>query len=140
MCGVAAAGLALTAASAAMAAKQSYDQGKFQSGMIKRQQEVDNINTALQRNSLDEKRKRLLATQRAQYSAQGIDFSVGSARDVMADTASEFEKENYGLQLQNDLNKGTSIASAENASRNGKTGMLDNLFSVGGSLVQYGSI
>ena len=140
MCGIAAAGLALTAASAVMGAKQSYDQGKFQSGMIKRQQQIDDINTAVQKNALDDRRKRMLATQRAQYSAQGIDFSVGSARDVMGDTAAEFEKEIYGLGFQNSLNQSTSIASAENAKRNGTTGMLDNLFGFGGSLVQYGSI
>lgn len=113
--------IVLVVAAAAYSAYSSYQQGKAQEDMYEYQQDVQEYNAALERQNAEyQARKhrkdvqRLLASQRAHLSASGLDISMGSPLELMADTAYEGEMDAQeiiyagemratGLQHQADL-------------------------------------
>jgi len=133
MCGIAAAGLALSAIGTAASIGQAHSQAKTQKAMYQRQAQVTATESALRKQDRLERLDKIMGQQRALYGASGVDPLVGSAADVQANTVADFTSEQY----MDDFNAANRIDAFNTSASNSQANYGPSLFQFGSTAVDY---
>lgn len=149
MCGFAAAGLIITAVSAAASFQQAQQQAKFQrqqaqNQAIRIEDEVQSVENArvLREEDRRERQRRVIADQKVAFGAQGslIDSNITAA------TAFEFAKEQFNDNLDVERRTNDLLANATNTRLSGESAASASeakgnqaLLSIGSSAASFGA-
>lgn len=137
MGGIAEIGLGLSALGSVASFTSARSQAKYQAAEAERNAQLLEVERTIQNQEIDDKRRRLLAQQKAQYSANGISLDSPTVGALMADTVSEFEKEKFNVNFNADQTRSSLFSSAANIRRNGNAQAMGSLFNLGGTVMNY---
>lgn len=132
MCGVAAAGLALTAIGTLFSVQQGAAQVKAQRQMYQQQAAVGETENALRRQDRARRLEREQAAIRNAYGAAGFDL-IGTPSEVLANTAGEFAREQYA----DDFNTRHRVGAYNTMASNSTYSYGPALFSLGSAGLNY---
>lgn len=133
MCGIAAAGLALSAIGTAMSVSQAHSQAKTQKAMYQRQAQITETENLLRKQDRLARLDKIMGQQRAMYGASGVDPLVGSPADVQANTVADFTRE----QFMDDFNATNRIDAFNTSAANSQPNYGPSLFQFGSTAVDY---
>ncbi|UOF78084.1 hypothetical protein [Caudoviricetes sp.] len=135
-------GAAVSAAGAVQSAQAQKKAAKFNAEVSKKNAQSAAEQAAFDAERIRDKNKRILASQRAAFSASGIDPDSGSAVDVSADSAAQGEMDALMAIYIGKTSANANIArsrlsdmEADNASSAGKLGAMSSL--LGGATSAY---
>lgn len=132
ICGVAEAGLAITAVAALFSIGQGQAQAKAQKKIYQQQAEVRRTENSLRSEDRARRLEREQAAIRNAYGAAGFDLS-GTPTDVLANTAGEFAREQY----MDDFNTRYQTGAYDAMAANSTYSYGPALFSLGAQGVNY---